>query len=74
MRYTVVRLQINMAFLPMVGHCTLVCIIKWVWVCRNKTTYLCNIPQIIVGPHLEEEEEEEEEEGGGEEEEEEVQA
>ena len=55
----------------MVGHCTLVCIIKWVWVCRNKTTYLCNIPQIIVGPHLEEEEEkeeeeeEEEEEGGG---------
>ena len=49
----------------MVGHCTLVCIIKWVWVCRNKTTYLCNIPQIIVGPHLEEEEEEEEEGGGG---------
>ena len=55
----------------MVGHCTLVCIIKWVWVCRNKTTYLCNIPQIIVGPHLEEKEEEEgggageEEEGGG---------
>ena len=53
----------------MVGHCTLVCIIKWVWVCRNKTTYLCNIPQIIVGPHLEEEEEEEEGGGAGEEEE-----
>ena len=54
----------------MVGHCTLVCIIKWVWVCRNKTTYLCNIPQIIVGPHLEEEEEEEEGGGGAGEEEE----